>query len=1303
MSRHGLTPTFALDLPVLHRRAEIASLIERHRVVILCGETGSGKTTQLPQICLSLGRGRRGAIAHTQPRRIAARAVAARIAEELSTPLGPRGGVGYKVRFDDQSGPANAITVMTDGSLLTETQRDRDLRAYDTIIVDEAHERSLNIDFLLGYLKQLLERRDDLKVIVTSATIDPDRFSRHFGGPSIAPVIEVSGRTFPVEIRYRPPRPDSDDDYDRVENDAIVDVVAELCRPGMPEGGILVFLPGEREIRAAAEALRREGPTGAEILPLYSRLSAGEQQRIFREGQGRRIILATNVAETSLTVPGIRFVIDTGLARISRYDHAAKVRTLPVDRISRASAEQRSGRCGRVAAGVCIRLFSEADFQARDRFTQPEVLRTSLASVILQGLSLRLGPVEEFPFIEPPSRAMIKDGYETLYELEAIDLPGAGGTLTEIGRELARLPLDPRIGRMVLASRSEGCTAEVLALAAGLSIQDPRERPMSASQRADDAHARFRNESSDFLTLLNIFETARETLRSRGMGGLRELCREAFLSFSRLQEWLDTHHQLAALAREMGLRDDHPPAHTDKIHRALLTGLVSNLCCKDESTGHEYVGPRGARVSIFPGSVLFRKSPRWFVAAEIVETTRLYARTLAKVDPNWVVELAPHAVKRSVADAHFDDAERHAVGWERLTVNGVVVTARKRVPLAPIDPRDARRLLIEKGLVTGALAPDSPFARHNRELLQAARRVEGKLRRRDVLASPEELARFFEVRLPEDVVDGRAFDRFVLDDTNAKSLFMQPADVLNAAAAKEAAPERFPDVLEIGNDPAHLSYLLRSGHDDDGVTLTLSLVQLGAFDPSRADWLVPGMLAEKMHWLLKTLPKQVRARLEASGPLTELASQCASLVTFGEGSLLSALTEAIEVLRSIPIAPDEWAVNALPDYLLLNLRVVDDHGQIVAEDRDAAGLRERLAGRIERVSAARARAAFASQGASAGGFTSWTFGDLPQPIADEHGLVPALVDGGSCVTLTLLESKETAERATQRAVLRLFALAAAEDLVPRMDALPNIEDLRRLHKPLGSDADLRSILIDRTVERTFLMAQPLPRTKDAFDGLLASQWGRLGQHAIETAALLARILEPRAKVAHRLGGGTPRTWAVSVADIREHAAYLLPAGFLRSVPAERLREYPRYIEGLRHRLFVNLREDGSTGETKPLHEVAGPWKTFTAFVAQRLSQQRQVDRESGAAAESPAPAINRGKSGQPLPAARRAAPSVNVDAGAWALVEGNLPPEVAAYRWMLEDFRLTLFAPALAGGRIVTAAQLSEAWAKATRAGERPR
>jgi ATP-dependent helicase HrpA len=890
-------PRFDQALPILARRDEIAEAIREHAVVVVCGETGSGKTTQLPQMCLDLGRGAAGMIAHTQPRRIAARAVASRIAEELAVPLG--GTVGVKVRFDDRTSPATAIKIMTDGMLLAETQQDPGLWAYDTVIIDEAHERSLNIDFLLGYLRTLRSTRPDLRVIITSATIDPARFAAFFAGPrGPAPVLNVSGRTYPVEVRYRPAL-SRDDDTPEVSPDAVARAVEELSGPALPPGDILAFLPGEREIRQCADALAR-ARGGWEVLPLYARLSAPEQDRVFHPTPGvRRVILSTNVAETSLTVPGIRYVVDTGLVRLARYDPKARVQRLPIELVSRASADQRSGRCGRQAAGVAIRLYDRRDLDAAPAFTEPEVLRSDLAGVLLQMLALRLGPIESFPFLDAPEAGAVADARLTLFELGAVDGPGPEGRLTPLGERLARLPLEPRVGRMLLAAQVEGALEEVIVLASFFSIQDPRERPLSAADRADLAREVFRDPDSDFMSLLKLWDQYRHAAERGSRGELAAWCREHFLSPARMREWSDVARQLKDAAEELDLRPASGPASPEAIHRALLTGLIANVCCRDEGLGqHEYRGFRGNVVSLFPGSVLFKKNPRWIVAAEIVQTTRLYARTLARIDPAWVEELAGHVMQRQLTDRHYDKQTHAACVWERVSMAGIVVVPRRKVPLAPLDPAAARGVFIRDGLASGAL-DGIPFAEHNRAVLARAADLEARLRRRGLCRSPDNLADWFDARLPPEVVDAASLRAWLTPERDA-ALRLDERDVLRPDALFAADPALFPDSLTLAGDTCPVVYRFEPGHDDDGVTVTVPLRALPDLTPDRAEWLVPGLLADKVLAALKALPKPDRARVEAAGDPRALSADLAGVLEFGVGPLGAAMPPRCSAVLRCP-------------------------------------------------------------------------------------------------------------------------------------------------------------------------------------------------------------------------------------------------------------------------------------------------------------------------------------------------------------------------------------------------------------------
>uniref|UniRef100_UPI00313DC457 ATP-dependent RNA helicase HrpA n=1 Tax=Pseudoduganella sp. OTU4001 TaxID=3043854 RepID=UPI00313DC457 len=950
--RNPLPPiTFPEDLPVSGRRAEIAEALTKHQVVIVSGETGSGKTTQLPKICLELGRGQKGLIGHTQPRRIAASSTAKRIAVELGTPLGEN--VGYKVRFNDTLSKGASVKLMTDGILLAETQTDPLLKGYDTIIIDEAHERSLNIDFLLGYLKQILPRRPDLKVIITSATIDAERFARHFtqeGMPPV-PVIEVSGRLYAVEVRYRPvereqvtaagaqPSPDAKgartaaarEKRDLME--AIVDGVDEVCRIG--SGDVLVFLPGEREIRDAAEALRKHHPPHVEILPLFARLSVEEQDRVFRTTNARRIVLATNVAETSLTVPGIRYVVDAGLARVKRYSYRNKVEQLQIEPVAQSAANQRAGRCGRVADGVCIRLYDEQDFLQRPKFTDPEILRSSLASVILRMKSLHLTDVETFPFIEPPLGRAIADGYQLLQELGAVDDDNA---LTPLGRKLAKLPLDPRVGRMILAAQEYHCLTEVLIVASALSVQDPRDRPVEHQQAADEAHKKFADEKSEFLSYLKIwkwFENAIEHKKSNRQ--LMDTCRATFLNQLRLREWRDVHSQLLTIVKEQGWRTNELPATYDQLHMALLTGLLGNIGFKgDDEPGGAYLGARGIKFHIWPGSHLSKKPGKWIVSAELVETTRLYARCVARIEPEWIEKIGGHLLKKSWGEPRWEKRPAQVTASERATLYGIVVYSQRRINYGARNPAEAREIFIRDALVGGDYDTRAPFFAHNHKLVREIENLEHKSRRQDVLVDDQLIEAFYDKEIPADVVNGAGFEKWYKDASadNPKLLFLIRDDLMRHEAAG-ITTDLFPKKMMAAGMEMQLSYHFEPGTPRDGVTLTVPLYALNQLSRERCEWLVPGMLKEKVHLLLKTLPQKQRRHMV---PLPDYAAKFCERTEFGRGDLIDAIIADIRKQITISVLTSDFKPEQLPAHHFMNFKVVDEHGRQLDMGRNLATL-----------------------------------------------------------------------------------------------------------------------------------------------------------------------------------------------------------------------------------------------------------------------------------------------------------------------------------------------------------------------------
>jgi ATP-dependent helicase HrpA len=1175
-------PSFPEELPVSARRAEIAEAIANHQVVVIAGETGSGKTTQIPKICLELGRGVTGMIGHTQPRRIAARSVATRIAEELQSPLGQT--VGFKVRFSDHVSADTMVKLLTDGMLLAEVQGDPLLTQYDTIIIDEAHERSLNIDFLLGYLKQLLPRRPDLKVIVTSATINTEGFSRFFGG---APILEVSGRTYPVDILYRPLAGD-EEERDRSQVDAILDAVDEVT--GLdPRGDILIFLAGEREIRESAEALRKHALKHTEVLPLYSRLTAQEQDRVFKPHAGRRIVLATNVAETSLTVPGIRFVIDPGYARLSRYSHRTKVQRLPIEPVSQASANQRAGRCGRVGPGVCVRLYTEEDFLNRPRFTEPEILRTNLASVILQMSALGLGEPEAFPFMEPPDSRFISDGYRVLQELGAVD---ELRDITAIGRKLARLPVDPRIGRMLLAAEREGCVPEMLTIASALAVQDPRERPMDAQQKADQAHARFLDERSDFIAFLKLWDYYREQARHLSQNKLRKQCKEEFLSYVRLREWHEIHGQLAGLAEEMGFhhtKTDHrsekpspreplpegaekeaPEYDYDRIHRAVLTGFLSQVALKEEPAegekrrrdANEYVGARNLKLHLFPGSGLAKKSPKWIVAAELVETARLYARTAAAIKPEWIEQLAPHLLKRHWFEPHWEKKPAQVAAAEQATLYGLIIVPRRRVNYGPIDPKTAREIFIREALVAGELRTDAPFFNHNRRLIAEIEELEAKSRRRDVLVDEQYLYDFYAARLPEDVYDGHTLDRWRRDHEkqDPKALFLSREELMRHGA-EDVTRDEYPAVLNVDGVAVALGYHFEPGHAADGVTATLPVTVLGQIRGAVFDWLVPGLLEEKVTALIKSLPKQLRKNFV---PAPNFARAVLERVKPGAAPLAAAVAAELKKITGVEVNPTDFQADLLPPHLHMRFRVVDEKGRELEQGRDLGELQQRLAGK--------ARAAFEAQPIAAmerAGILTWDFEPLEEVTLQRQGITlrawPGLVDAGESATLRLFQDPAEADAQTAAGLRRLFMLTQPDKVKYLKKSLPGLTQMCLHYATLGRCDDLKEDLTQAAFDGVF-MERPWPRTAGEFEDRIEQGRARLIPEATALAAKVAETLAEYHAVAKQLSGSVPPHRLRVVTEARDQLAHLIYPGFIARTPRVWLPHLPRYLKALRLRL-----------------------------------------------------------------------------------------------------------------------------------------
>jgi ATP-dependent helicase HrpA len=1308
--RNPIPPiSFPEDLPVSGRREEIAEALRNNQVIIVSGETGSGKTTQLPKICLELGRGRNGIIGHTQPRRIAASSTAKRIAQELGTPLGVN--VGFKVRFADTLMHGASVKLMTDGILLAETQTDPLLRGYDTIIIDEAHERSLNIDFLLGYLKQLLPRRPDLKIIITSATIDADRFARHFGSPEKpAPVIEVSGRLYAVEVRYRPverdqvamPGPAATADTGRPQAraaaaarekrdlmDAVIDGVDEVCRIG--SGDVLVFLPGEREIRDAAEALRKHHPPHVEILPLFARLSVEEQERVFRTSNARRIVLATNVAETSLTVPGIRYVVDAGLARVKRYSYRNKVEQLQIEPIAQSAANQRAGRCGRVADGVCIRLYDEQDYLQRPKFTDPEILRSSLAAVILRMKSLHLADVETFPFIEPPLARAIADGYQLLQELGAVD---EYNQLTPLGRKLAKLPLDPRVGRMILAAHDNASLTEVLIVASALSVQDPRDRPVEHQQAADEAHKKFADEKSEFLSYVKIwrwFENAIEHKKTNRQ--LQDNCRANFLSQVRLREWRDVHSQLLTIVKEQGWRMNEAPATYENLHLALLTGLLGNIGFKGEDEpGSGFLGARGIKFHIWPGSNLLKKPGKWIMAAELVETTRLYARCVAKIEPEWLEKVGGHLLKKSWGEPRWEKRSAQVTASERATLYGLVVYAQRRINYGAFNPEEAREIFIRDALVGGDYDTRAPFFAHNHKLVKEIENLEHKSRRLDVLVDDELIAAFYDKLIPADVVNGAGFEKWHKDATAAEpKLLYLIRDELMRHEAAGVTTDLFPKTMMAAGLEMALTYHFEPGSVRDGVTLAVPLYALNQLSRERCEWLVPGMLKEKVHLLLKSLPQKLRRHCV---PLPDYAAKFCERVqaklNFGRGDLIDAIIADIREQITIGVLTTDFKPETLPAHHFMNFKVIDEHGRQLDMGRNLATLQAEYgvqarqsfqkmaettppAGTQLRASAPAAAAnaaggagrpshggiaADAARSAGKGGapvtapaapaapsahtnISSWTFGELPELLEIVQGKLtligfPALVDKGTHCDLEVFDDPSVAARTHRVGLRRLFALQMKDQIKFVEKSIPNLQQMGMQFMAMGTQEELRDQIINKALDIACLQ-DPLPSDAASFAKRKDEGKSRLVLLVNEVARLLSQVLTEFHGLPKRLQGINAQV----AADMQAQLQALVHKRFLLESDYAQLVHFPRYLKAMNVRL-EKLRADPAR-DAKLMAE----WQS-AATPYQRLMRDKTAGR--------------------------------------------NTDPKLVEFRWMLEELRVSLFAQELRTPMPVSAKRLQKVW-----------
>lgn len=1260
-------PEYPLELPVRGRKAEISEAISKNQVVIVCGETGSGKTTQLPKICLELGRGVSGLIGHTQPRRIAARSVASRIAQELNSPLGEV--VGYKVRFNDKLSESSYIKLMTDGILLAETQGDRFLNAYDTIIIDEAHERSLNIDFLLGYLKQLLPKRPDLKIIVTSATIDADRFSQHFNG---APVIEVSGRTYPVEIRYRPlgkagfrakeiaetdnaqfdvddetifgiarkakteARWLEEDDEEEAIEEAILDAADDLLRQG--DGDILVFLPGEREIRDVADHLRKYQGRSAklkhiEVLPLFARLSIEDQQKIFKSHSTRRIVLATNVAETSLTVPGIKYVIDAGLARVNRYSSRAKVEQLQIEKISQAAAKQRAGRCGRVSNGICVRLYSEQDFDGRPEFTEPEILRSSLASVILRMAALRLGDVVDFPFIEAPSSRLIADGYLLLQELGAVD---ARRQITETGLQLARLPLDPRVGRMILAAKREGCLNEILIIASVLSIQDPRERPMDKREAADNAHAKFAGEGSDFMSYLKLwdfFDNALKTKKSNK--DLLNQCHSNFLSFLRLKEWRELHGQIKQITDEMEFRLNEKEANYEQVHKALLAGLLGNIGFKDGDSD-SYAGARGIRFHIAPGSTLKKTRPKWVIAAELVDTTKLYARCVAKIEPDWIEPLSRGLTESQYSDPRWDRKMGMVNAWERVSLYGLTIIPKRRVHYGPINPTESREIFIREALANGEFDTRAAFFVANERLIAEVEELEHKARRQDVLVDEHKLFAFYDAKIPADIFQAATFEKWreTAEKENPKLLYLTRDDLMRHGADAITAVQ-FPEKITLDGVEITLKYRFEPNHVLDGVTATIPLALLNQLNPVQTEWLVPGMLREKLTYLIKALPKTFR---RVCVPVPEFVTKFLDESKVGEGAIKQVLAAHIQRVTTFKIGMDDW-VEETPAHLLMNFSVVDDAGRELAMGRDWNALKKQLG------SAAQLTFRNTLPDIEKTGLKQWDFGDLPEKLSFERdGLkvtgYPALEDNEDSISVKLFDTEREAVVNHRKGVCRLMRFELKEQMKQLEKSLPNFNQYALLLRNVMSPDDLREDMLTAIADRAFIGEDELPRTNADFMKL--KQRARTRLPAVTQAVVRqVQLAATEYQLLTAQQAKMPATVNRLKRDVEQQVGLLVYKNCFHQTPWEQLQNVARYLKALKLRIEkqpANPERDGKNAASVGLL-----WQKWV----EELDKQQKVD---------------------------------------------NVSEELLNFRWLIEELRVSLFAQELKTPFPVSIKRLEKIW-----------
>jgi ATP-dependent helicase HrpA len=1226
--------TYPGDLPIAQKSDLIKKTIMQNQVTILCGETGSGKTTQLPKICLDIGLGIRGKIGHTQPRRLAARAVSQRIAEELNTELGNE--VGYKVRFSDKSNDKSYIKLMTDGILLAECNHDPFLNQYDTIIIDEAHERSLNIDFLLGYLRRLIKKRKDLKIIITSATIDPDRFAKHFNN---APVINVSGRTYPVEVRYRPyqtAEPEKSKDL----QGGIIDAVNELSK--IDRGDILVFLSGERDIRETADALAKETHNRAldntEVLPLLARLSNAEQNRIFHPSNKRRIVLATNVAETSLTVPGIKYVIDSGVARISRYSWRSKIQRLPIEKISQASANQRKGRCGRVSEGVCIRLYEEDDFNQRHEFTEPEIKRTNLAAVILQMENLRLGHINDFPFVEPPEDRLINDGYKLLFELGAID---RSNKITKIGKHLAHFPIDPKLARMLLHAKNENALSEVLIIVSALATQDPRERPLDKQQAADEKHAVFTDKTSDFVFYINLWNGYHAEKKAVSGNQLRKWCKQNFISWMRMREWIDTYNQIKKMLSNLKLNQNvdmnTTAASYDQIHQSLLIGLLANIGFKNED--REFTGARNKKFKVFPGSALYKSPPKWIMATEIVETTRVYARTNARIDVRWVEEKAKHLLKYHYANPHWEKKRSQVVAHEQSTLYGLIINPDKKVNYGRIDPVEAKEIFIRCALIEGDFESKAGFYLHNRKLVEELETLEAKSRRRDIIVDDNVLYDFYESHLPDDICSGAQLDKWLrFHPDEAKVLFLSAEDLIRENAT-QVCDTLFPDHLDMNGSRFPIEYHFDPRNHCDGITLITPAAGINTINPQRCEWLIPGLLREKIIALIKSLPKQLRKNFV---PAPNFAEACLQALTPSDTALCTAVSGHLKKITGVQIPYDAWSEKEISQHLRMNFRVVDHDGKVVQEGRDLQFIKECLSGSAD---------SMLSVDAEAEPDTAYNKDDVGTDILDTlketveldlQGITikayPALIKDGSQVNLRALESRKAAEIETHKALRQLFIKALPEQIKHLKTSIPDIQNLCLKYTDFGRCEDLKLDIINKTIDDVFLYGSI--HTENEFNSRLEKGKSELHEKAKQWSRLLTSILDEYRTI-KKLMKKPSFSQLDTVADIQGQLNYLFPKNFITVIDQQWLQQYPRYLMGINKRLDKS--KTNITRDRQLRVEFSRLWDEYIKRQESLLKQH--IDSE-----------------------------------------------QLNHYRWMLEEYRVSLFAQELKTAFPISEKRLKAYW-----------